>query len=96
MLRKSLSGQRSESQDWLGLTEIETGGLAPNGQRDRTSGAEPPMDVSGDKESRTHKNSADATDNRKGTAAGETVQLRLMLVDDDQHRKDPEAESQGD
>ena len=53
MLRKSLSGQRSESQDWLGLTEIETGGLAPNGQRDRTSGAEPPVETSGDKENRT-------------------------------------------
>ena len=60
------------------------------------SGAEPPMETGGHKENRTYQESADAADHRKSTAAGETVQLCLMPVDDDQHRKDPEAESQAD
>ena len=60
------------------------------------SGAEPPMETSGKKENRTYQESANAADRRNGTAAGETVQLSLVPVDDDQHRKDPEAESQGD
>ena len=60
------------------------------------SDAETPMEASGDKKNRTYQESADATDHRKGTAAGETVQLSLMPVDDDQHSKDPEAESQAD
>jgi len=59
-------------------------------------GAKPPMEASGDEENRTYQESADAADYRKGTAAGETVQLCLMPVNDDQHRKDPEAESQAD
>jgi|SRR6516165_6846767 len=70
--------------------------LTPDRQRGRMSDAEPPMETSGDKENRTYQESADAADYRKGTAAGETVQLCLMPVNDDQHRKDPEAESQAD
>jgi hypothetical protein len=54
------------------------------------------MEISGDKENRTYQESTDAADHCKGTAAGETVQLCLMPVDEDQHRKDPEAESQAD
>jgi len=54
------------------------------------------METSGAKENRTYQESADATDHLKGTAAAEAVQLCLMPVDDDQHRKDPEAESQAD
>jgi hypothetical protein len=54
------------------------------------------MDASGDKENRTYQESADAADHRNGTATGETVQLRLMPVDEDQHPKDPEADSQAD
>jgi hypothetical protein len=54
------------------------------------------MEASGDKENRTYQESVDAAGRRKGTAAGETVQFRLMPVDDNQHRKDPEAESQAD
>jgi hypothetical protein len=54
------------------------------------------MEASGDKENRTYQESADAADHRKGAAAGETVQLCLMPVDDNQHSKHPEAESQGD
>jgi hypothetical protein len=83
--------RHSERQSWLGPTEIETGGLAPAGQRDRTSGAEPPMDASGDKESRTHKNSADAADHRNGTATAKTVQVCLMPAHYDQYPKDQEA-----
>ena len=60
------------------------------------SDAEPPMETGGDKENHTHQESADAANYRNKTAAGETVQLCLMPVDDDQHRKDPEAESQAD
>jgi len=60
------------------------------------SDAEPLMEIGSDKENQTHQESADAANYRNGTAAGETVQLCLMAVDDDQHRKDPEAESQGD
>jgi hypothetical protein len=60
------------------------------------AGAKPPMETGGAKENRTYQESSDATDHRKGTAAGETVQLSLMPVDDDQHSKDPEAESQAD
>jgi hypothetical protein len=54
------------------------------------------METGGDKENHTHQESADAANYRNKTAAGETVQLCLMPVDDDQHRKDPEAESQAD
>jgi hypothetical protein len=54
------------------------------------------METSGKKENRTYQESANAADRRNGTAAGETVQLSLVPVDDDQHRKDPEAESQAD
>ena len=60
------------------------------------AGAKPPMDTGGAKENRTHQEGSDAADHRKRTAAGETVQLCLMPVNDDQHRKDPEAESQAD
>jgi len=60
------------------------------------TGAEPPVEASGDKENRTNQESANAADHRKGTTAGETIQLSLMPVDDDQHRKDPEAEGQAD
>jgi hypothetical protein len=49
------------------------------------------MDVSGDKESRTHKNSADAADHRNGTATAKTVQICLMPVRCDQYPKDQEA-----
>jgi len=52
------------------------------------------MEASDDKEESAYQTSPDAADHRNGTAAGETVQLRLMPVDEDQHRKDPEAESQ--
>jgi len=52
------------------------------------------METGGHKENRTYQESANAADHRNGTAAGETVQLSLMPVDDDQHSKDPEAESQ--
>ena len=58
------------------------------------SDAEPPMETGGDKEDRTQQNSADAAAYRNGTAPGETVQLRLMPVDEDQHRKAPEPERQ--
>jgi hypothetical protein len=54
------------------------------------------MKTGGTKENRTYEESSDDADHRKRTAAGETVQLCLMPVGDDQHRKDPEAESQGD
>jgi hypothetical protein len=54
------------------------------------------MEIGGDKENRTYQESANAADYRKRTAAGETVQLCLMAVDDDQRRKDPEAESEAD
>jgi len=43
-------------------------------------GAEPPMEAIGGKENRTYQESADAADHRKGTAAGETVQLCLRPV----------------
>ena len=59
------------------------------------AGAKPPMEAGGAKENRTYQESSDGADYRKRTAAGETVQLRLMLVDDDQHRKDPEAKASG-
>ena len=60
------------------------------------AGAKPPMETGGAKENRTYQESSNDADYRKRTAAGETVQICLMAVDDDKHRKDPEAESQGD
>ena len=57
------------------------------------SGAEPAVETGGDKENRTHQNSADAADYRNGTAAGETIQVCLMPVQYDQYPKDREADS---
>jgi hypothetical protein len=49
------------------------------------------MDVSGDKENRTHKNSANAADHRNGTTTAKTVQVCLSPVHCDQYPKDQEA-----
>ncbi|MGA8656420.1 MAG: hypothetical protein WB586_09745 [Chthoniobacterales bacterium] len=54
------------------------------------------MEASGDQECRTHQTSDDAANYRKGNGAGETVQLCLMPIDDDQRPKDLKAESQAD
>ena len=53
--------------------------------------AEPPMKTGGDKENRSHKNSADAADYCDGTATGKTIEVCLMPVHYDQHPKDQEA-----
>jgi len=49
------------------------------------------MEAGGTKENRTYQESSDGADYRKRTAAGETVQLRLMPVHYDQYPKDQEA-----
>jgi hypothetical protein len=46
------------------------------------------MDANGNKESRTHQKSTNATDHRNGTAPGETIQVCLMPVHYDQYPKD--------
>jgi len=56
------------------------------------SGAEPPMETGGDKENRSHENSADAADYCDGTATGKTIQVCLMSVYDYQYPKDQEAD----
>ena len=56
------------------------------------AGAKPPMETGGAKENRTYQESGDAADHRKRTAAGETAQLCLMPVQDDQYPKDREAD----
>ena len=56
------------------------------------SDAEPPMDASGDKENRSHKNSADAADYCNGTATGETIQVCLIPVHYDQYPEDRETD----
>ena len=68
------------------------GGRAPDRQRDGTSGAEPPMETSCDKENRTHENSADAADPCNGTPTSKTIQVCLMPVHYDQYPKDQEAD----
>jgi hypothetical protein len=76
----------------IGLAEVRRA----DRQRGQMSDAESRMETSGDKENRTNQESADAADHRNGTATPETVQLRLMPVSEDQHPKDPKAESQAD
>jgi hypothetical protein len=92
----SLARQHSERHGWLGSSESDTGRLAIDQQRGRTSGAKPPVETSGDEENCTHQNCADAADHYKGTATGETVQVRLMLVHDHQYPEDREADSFAD
>jgi len=77
---RSLARQRSKGHGWLGPSESETGGLAPDRQLGRMSAAEPPMDASGDKENRTYQESADAADHCNGTATGKTIQVCLVPV----------------
>ena len=60
------------------------------------TGTKSPMETGGAKENRTYQESSDAADHRKRTAAGDTVQLCLTPVGDNQHHKAPEAESQAD
>jgi len=54
----------------------------------------PPVETSGDKKSRPHENSADAPERGTGAAAGEIVQLCLVLVHNDQNPEDRESEKQ--
>jgi hypothetical protein len=70
--------------------------MTPDRQRDRMLGAEPPMDASGNKENRSHKNSADAADYCDGAATGKTIQVCLMPVQYDQYSKDREADRLAD
>jgi len=55
-------------------------------------GAEPPMEITGNKENCTHENSADAADDCDRTASAETIQICLMPVHDDQYPKYREAD----
>lgn len=54
----------------------------------------PPVETSGDKESNAYKDSADASSRRTGAAAGEIIEVCLVLVHDDQYPEHAEAEKQ--
>jgi len=69
--------------------------LMPDRQRGWMSDAEPPMETGGNKETVPTKK-APTPPIIATVLPPETVQLCLTPVDDDQHRKDPEAESQAD
>jgi len=54
------------------------------------------MDANGNKKNRANQESTDATDHRKRAAAGKTIQVCLMPVNDDQYPKDREADGFAD
>jgi hypothetical protein len=71
------------------------GRLTPDMQGSRMSGAEPSKVETTNCLLGGRTLSDDAADHRNEAPAGETVQLCLMPIDDDQRRKDPESREPG-